>query len=143
MSKAKEKDTVLVHYTGKLTTGEIFDTSIDREPLEFTIGSGQLIQGFDRGVLGMSISESRTVTIPSEEAYGPVNDQLIQRVDADQIPPEISPVVGQTLVATDSKGEETHLIVREVNEAFIIVDANHPLAGQDLIFDITLVAIQK
>jgi len=141
MSKVKETDTVLVHYTGKLTTGEIFDTSVDRDPLEFIVGSGQLIKGFDQGVIGMEIKETKSISISSEDAYGPVHEQLIQRVNRSELPPEIKPDLGQTLVATDPNGEETHLIVTEVAEDYIVVDGNHPLAGKDLIFDITVVAI--
>lgn len=141
MSKAKQNDTVKVHYTGKLQSGEIFDSSVDREPLEFTIGSGQLIKGFDHGVVGMEVNETKSVAIPSGEAYGPVQEQLIQEVEKSQLPPEIQPAVGQTLIATGPQGEETRLIVREVKDASITVDANHPLAGQDLIFDIQLVEI--
>lgn len=141
MSKAKQNDTVKVHYTGKLQSGEIFDSSVDREPLEFTIGSGQLIKGFDHGVVGMEVNETKSVAIPSDEAYGPVQEQLIQEVEKSQLPPEIQPAVGQTLIATGPQGEETRLVIREVNDASITVDANHPLAGQDLIFDIQLVEI--
>lgn len=141
MSKAKQNDTVKVHYTGKLQSGEIFDSSVDREPLEFTIGSGQLIKGFDHGVVGMEVNETKSVAIPSDEAYGPVQENLIQEVEKSQLPPEIQPAIGQTLIATGPQGEETRLVVREVKDASITVDANHPLAGQDLIFDIQLVEI--
>lgn len=141
MSKAKQNDTVKVHYTGKLQSGEIFDSSVDREPLEFTIGAGQLIKGFDHGVVGMEVNETKSVSIPSDEAYGPVQENLIQEVEKSQLPPEIQPAIGQTLIATGPQGEETRLVVREVKDASITVDANHPLAGQDLIFDIQLVEI--
>lgn len=141
MSKAKQNDTVKVHYTGKLQSGEIFDSSVDREPLEFTIGAGQLIKGFDHGVVGMEVNETKSVAIPSDEAYGPVQENLIQEVEKSQLPPEIQPAIGQTLIATGPQGEETRLVVREVKDESITVDANHPLAGQDLIFDIQLVEI--
>lgn len=141
MSVAKTNDTVRVHYTGKLTSGEIFDTSVDRDPLEFTIGAGQLIKGFDDGVVGMKINEKKTLEIPSDEAYGPVHDQLIQEVEKSQLPPEIEPQIGQTLIATGAEGQETRLVIKDINDQNIVVDANHPLAGKDLIFDIQLVEI--
>ena len=141
MSVAKANDTVKVHYTGKLKSGEIFDTSVDRDPLEFTIGAGQLIKGFDEGVVGMKVNETKTLEIPSDEAYGPVHDQLIHEVEKAQLPAEIQPQVGQTLIATGAEGQETRLIIKEVKDASIVVDDNHPLAGKDLIFDVQLVEI--
>ncbi len=141
MSKAKADDTVKVHYTGTLKNGEIFDSSVERDPLEFTVGAGQMIKGFDEAVNGMKVSEKKTVTIPSAEAYGEKNDQLIQQVPRAELPEEMKPEVGQTLVATNQEGQQTHVIIKEVAEEAITIDANHPLAGQDLIFEIELVAI--
>ncbi|VXD16179.1 peptidylprolyl isomerase [Marinoscillum sp. 108] len=141
MSIAKANDTVKVHYTGKLTSGQVFDSSLERDPLQFTVGGGQMIKGFDEAVNGMAISEKKTVTIPSAEAYGDRNDELIQKVPRTELPADMKPEAGQTLVATNDNGQQTHVIVQEVTEEAITIDANHPLAGQDLIFEIELVEI--
>lgn len=141
MSVANVQDTVRVHYTGKLASGEIFDSSLEREPLEFTIGSGQLIAGFDEGVIGMALNEKRTLNIPAHLAYGPVHEQLIQEVSRLQLPPEIEPFVGQVLMATGPEGDEMRLVVRVVTDESITVDGNHPLAGEELIFEVELVEI--
>ena len=141
MSIAKANDTVNVHYTGKLTSGQVFDSSLERDPLQFTVGGGQMIKGFDEAVNGMAISEKKTVTIPSAEAYGDRNDELIQTVPRTELPADMKPEAGQTLVATNDNGQQTHVIVQEVTEEAITIDANHPLAGQDLIFEIELVEI--
>lgn len=141
MSTAKANDTVKVHYTGTLTNGEIFDSSRERDPLQFTVGAGQMIKGFDEAVNGMAVNEKKTVTIPCDEAYGEKNDQLIQQVSRAELPEEMKPEVGQTLVATNQDGKQTHVIIKEVADEAITIDANHPLASQDLIFDIELVEI--
>lgn len=141
MSKAKANDTVKVHYTGKLTNGQVFDSSLERDPLQFTVGGGQMIKGFDEAVNGMELNEKKTVTIPSAEAYGDRNDELIQQVPRTDLPADMKPEAGQTLVATNEAGQQTHVLVREVADDNITIDANHPLAGQDLIFEIELVEI--
>jgi FKBP-type peptidyl-prolyl cis-trans isomerase 2 len=141
MNTAKNTDTIRVHYTGRLGDGAIFDSSLEREPLEFTIGSGQLISGFDEGVIGMKINEKRTLTIPPHLAYGPVYDQLIQEVGRDQLPEDVKPEAGQILIATGPDGQELRLVVKEVNELTIVVDGNHPLAGEQLIFEVELLEI--
>jgi len=141
MNKAKANDTVKVHYTGKLKSGELFDSSRGREPLEFTIGAGQMIPGFDAAVNGMELDEIKEVTIPCAEAYGERHPGMIQQVSRTQLPPDMHPEVGQTLVAASEDGHQTHVIVTEVTDSTITFDANHPLAGQDLIFEIELVAI--
>lgn len=141
MSKAKANDTVKVHYTGKLTDGEVFDTSVHREPLEFTVGAGQMIKGFDAAVDGMELNEKKTVTIPAEEAYGERNDQLIQQVPRTQLPEGMNPEVGQTLMAQGQGGHPMELIVTETSPETITVDANHKLAGKVLVFEIELVEI--
>lgn len=142
MSIAKNNDTVKVHYTGKLTTGEVFDSSEGREPLEFTVGAGQMIQGFDAAVNGMELNEKKTFTIPSDEAYGPVNEGLVQKVERTQLPEDMKPEVGQMLVASGPNGEQTQVTVAAVSENDITIDANHPLAGKDLVFDVELVEIK-
>jgi FKBP-type peptidyl-prolyl cis-trans isomerase 2 len=141
MSKAKTNDKVKVHYTGKLTSGEVFDSSINREPLQFVLGSGQMIPGFDHAVNGMELNEKKTVTIPSDQAYGPTNDQLIQEIPKTQLPEELKPEIGQTLVATGPEGQQTQVLVTDVTDSAIMIDANHPLAGKDLVFEIELVEI--
>lgn len=141
MDKAKAKDTVKVHYTGKLKNGQVFDSSLERDPLQFTVGEGQMIKGFDEAVNGMALNEKKVVEIPSEEAYGERNEQLIQEVGKDQLPEDMNPQVGQTLVATNEAGQQTHVLVAEVADNHIKIDANHPLAGKDLVFEIELVEI--
>lgn len=142
MSQVKEKDTVKVHYTGKLaSTGQVFDSSLEREPIEFTLGEGTIIPGFETGVLNMKEAEKKTIEIPKEEAYGEVRKDLFQQVGKDQLPEEIKPEVGMGLVSQNPDGSERQLRVAEVNEDHIVVDANHPLAGHDLTFELELVEI--
>lgn len=142
MSQVKEKDTVRVHYTGKLTSGEVFDSSLEREPLEFTLGQGMLIPGFENAVVDMKVNEKKTVHIPVEEAYGEKVEDLLQKVAKEQLPENIKPEVGMGLVAQNPDGSERQLRVAEVNDDHIVVDANHPLAGQDLVFELELVEIK-
>ncbi len=139
--KAKTNDKVKVHYTGKLTSGEVFDSSKGREPLEFTVGGGQMIKGFDEAVNGMEMNEQITVTIPSAEAYGEKREDLIQEISRDQLPEDMQPEIGQKLVATNDLGHQTQVAVTEVTNETITVDANHELAGKDLVFEIELVGI--
>lgn len=142
MSQVKENDKVKVHYTGKLDNGQVFDSSVDRgQPIEFTVGQGQMIPGFEKGIMGMAVNEKKTITIPSEEAYGERNNDLLKEVPNEQLPPEIKPEVGMGLVSKGPQGQEIQLVVAEVKDNSIIVDANHPLAGQDLTFDLELVEI--
>ncbi len=141
MAQAKSGDTVKVHYTGKLDDGSVFDSSRERDPLEFTLGAGQLIPGFDEAVTGMAPGESKTVTIPPDQAYGPYHEQMVVEAERSQFPPEVDPQVGQQF---ESHGEDgQHFVVRVTAVAGdkITLDANHPLAGRDLIFDIELLEI--
>ena len=142
MSQVKQNDTVRVHYTGTLDNGEIFDSSREREPLEFTLGQGQLIPGFENGVIDMKVNETKTVEIPAAEAYGEHQAELIQEVPKDQLPPEIKPEIGLGLVSRTPDGREMPLTITEVREESIMVDANHPLAGKDLTFEIEVVEIK-
>ncbi|PQJ17240.1 MULTISPECIES: peptidylprolyl isomerase [Nonlabens] len=142
MSQVKENDTVQVHYTGKLTDGQIFDSSLERDPLEVTLGQGQLIPGFEHGLIDMKVNEKKTITINKEDAYGEIHDQLFQKVDRANLPQEIEPQVGMGLVSQNPDGTERQLRVSEVHDDHIVVDANHPLAGKDLVFDLELVAIK-
>ncbi len=141
LAKIKEGDTVKVHYTGKITDGTVFDTSKEREPLEFTIGEGKLIPGFEKAVVGMDIGDSNTVTIPSDEAYGEKRDDMIVDVEKSQIPPDIKPEVGQQLQVQQKDGNAIPVVITDVTEESIQLDANHPLAGQDLIFEIEVVEV--
>lgn len=140
-ASAKDGDTVRVHYTGELDDGTEFDTSTGGDPLEFTIGSGQLIPGFDQAVVGMSPGESKTVIIPAEEAYGPHRDELVQVVDRSELPADLEPEVGQQLQRRQEDGRIAVFTVIDVSESTVTLDANHRLAGQDLTFHIELVEI--
>lgn len=142
MSKAKEKDTVQVHYTGSLTSGEVFDSSREREPLEFTLGEGKMIEGFEKAVNGMEVNETKKVTIPSDQAYGDRREEMVQKVPREQLPEDLEPKVGQQLVSQLPDGKELIVRVTDVADADITVDANHPLAGQDLVFELELVDIK-
>ena len=133
---AKSGDTVKVHYTGKLADGTVFDSSVGSEPYEFTLGQGQTISGFEQAVIGMKVGETQTVTIPIDEAYGPRRDDLIVEIGRDRLSPDINPEVGMQLTS----GQGTVTII-EVSEKTVKIDANHPLAGQDLTFDIELIEI--
>jgi peptidylprolyl isomerase len=141
MAQAQNGDKVRVHYHGKLRSGETFDSSEGREPLEFTIGSGQVIKGFDDGVTGMNTGEKKTVEIPVGDAYGEKNDEMIIEFPKDQFPPDMNPEVGQQLMMNNGQGQSFPVNIVEVREETVLLDANHPLAGQDLIFDLELVEI--
>lgn len=142
MSQVKENDTVKVHYTGKLSDGQIFDSSLEREPLEVQLGQGMLIPGFEKGIIDMKLNEKKTINIPVAEAYGDVQKELMYEVKKEQLPQDMAPEVGMGLASKDPEGKEVQFRVAEVNEDHIIVDANHPLAGQDLTFDLELVEIK-
>jgi len=141
MTTAKSGDTVKIHYTGTLDNGTQFDSSEGREPLEFALGGGQVIPGFDKAVDGMAVGESKTVTIPAKEAYGQRHEQLVQEVPRSALPEEMEPAVGMQLQSQSPDGQVMNLVVTEVADESITVDANHPLAGQALTFAIELVAI--
>ncbi|RMF56605.1 MAG: peptidylprolyl isomerase [Calditrichaeota bacterium] len=141
MGQAKTGDTVKVHYTGKLVDGTIFDSSENRAPLEFTIGDGQLIPGFEQAVIGMQPGETVTVTIAADDAYGQYNPVLVQEIGRDMLPEDLEPQVGQQLEATQGDGGRLIVTITEVSDDTITIDANHPLAGKDLVFDIQLVEI--
>ncbi len=140
--QAKDGDTVRVHYTGTLEDGTVFDSSVEREPLEFTLGEGTLITGFEEAVKGMQVGQSITVTIPAEEAYGPYLDDLVLVIERDQLPEDLDPEVGQQLQMQQTSDRTILVIVTDVSETTITVDANHPLAGKDLTFEIELVEIK-
>lgn len=141
MTKIKNNDKVKVHYTGKLTDGQVFDSSLEREPLEFTIGAGQMILGFEKGVMDMELNEKKTINIPSTEAYGEPREDLTQEVPKKHLPEDIKPEIGMNLVSQTPDGQQMQFVVTEVREESIIVDGNHPLAGKDLIFEIEVIGI--
>lgn len=141
MSVATKGNTVKVHYTGKLKDGTIFDSSESREPLEFTLGDGNMIKGFDAAVQGMNVGDDKSVTIPSDEAYGEKKDEMLVDIPRTQVPADIKPEVGMDLSIQNQQGQPMPVKVIHVDEEKITLDANHPLAGQDLIFDIKLVEI--
>lgn len=141
MSQAKSGDTVKIHYTGTLEDGTEFDSSAGREPLEFAIGSGQVIPGFDNAVDGMTVGDNQTVTIPAGEAYGERHDQLVQEVPKTALPEDMKPEVGMQLQSQSPDGQIMNLLVTAVEVESITVDGNHPLAGQALTFAIELVEI--
>jgi len=142
MAQAAKGDTVKVHYTGRLADGSVFDSSCDRDPLEFTTGADQVIPGFEDGVLGMSPGESKTITIPADQAYGQHRDELTAVFDRNQFPPDLHPEVGQQLQLQGENGEPIVVQITNVTDTAVTLDANHPLAGKDLIFDLQLVAIE-
>lgn len=141
MSQAKSGDTVKIHYTGSLADGTQFDSSKGRDPLEFEVGSGQVIPGFDKAVEGMSVGDEKTVNIACEDAYGPHHEQMVQEVPNSALPEGMKPEVGMGLQAQSQDGQPINLMVTAVGDDSITVDANHPLAGKNLNFDIALVAI--
>jgi len=140
---AETGNTVKVHYTGRLQDGTVFDTSVESEPLEFTLGNSQLIPGFEQAVLGMKVGESRTITIPTDQAYGPRYDDMILEVERDELPVGLDPKVGMQLQMNQGGGGILIVTITDVSETTIKADANHPLAGQDLTFDIELIEIRK
>jgi len=141
MSKVKANDTVKVHYTGKLVSGEVFDSSVEREPLEVQLGEGKLIPGFEKGLVDMAVKEKKTITIDKLEAYGEVNSELFHKVPKKELPEDIKPEVGMGLVGSNADGSQQQFRIADVQDDHIVIDANHPLAGQDLVFDLELVEI--
>lgn len=141
MSKVKEGDTVKVHYTGKLTDeGSVFDSSRDREPLEFTLGEGQLIPGFEEAVVGMEEGDSTTIDLDSEDAYGERREDLELEVSKSDLPDNIEPEVGMQLqMQQQQNGQAVPVQITAVEDDYVKLDANHPLAGKNLTFDIELV----
>ena len=141
MQQAKSGDKVKVHYHGRLTSGETFDSSAGRDPLEFEVGSGMVIKGFDDGVTGMKVGDKKTINIPAESAYGEKNADMLIEYPRSQFPAELELQVGGDLMLSSASGQQFQVTIAEIKDDVIILDANHPLAGQELIFDIELVEI--
>jgi peptidylprolyl isomerase len=141
MQQVKSGDTVKVHYHGKLTDGSTFDSSEGREPLEFEVGSGMVIAGFDNGVTGMEVGEKKTIEIPVDEAYGAKQDDLLMEFPKTNFPADMVPEVGMQLNMSNGSGQNFPVVIREVKDDVVVLDANHPLSGEDLVFDLELVEI--
>ena len=150
MAQAKEGDRVRVHYTGRLDDGSVFDSSecSDDEcgceqhgPMEFTVGAGEVIPGFEKGVVGLEVGEAKTIHIPVDEAYGERIEEMVAEVPRADLPPEMNPELGQQLEVTQEDGQIFQVLVTDMNDETITIDANHPLAGQALNFDLRLVEI--
>ena len=141
MAQVKSGDKIKVHYHGKLNDGETFDSSEGRDPLEFEVGSGMVIKGFDDWVTGMSVGEKKTINIPFAEAYGPVNPEMIIEMPKDRFPEDMKLEVGMPLMMSDQQGQQFQVKIEEIKEEVVMLDANHALAGKDLTFDLELVEI--
>lgn len=141
MPSAKSGDTVKVHYKGTLADGTEFDSSLDREPFVFTLGENMVIPGFENAIIGMEVGETKSVTIPSNDAYGPYRQDLVVEIEKALIPPNINPELGMVLQLQSEEGEITNVTVTEISENTVTLDGNHPLAGQDLTFEIQLLEI--
>jgi peptidylprolyl isomerase len=141
LTQAERGDTVRVHYTGRLEDGTVFDTSMERHPLRFTIGENRIFPGFEQAVIGMRSGESKTVRVPMEDAFGPCRKDMVVTVDRDRFPEDLNLEVNQTLEITSSDGHRTVVTVTDISDSEVALDANHPLAGKDLILDIRLIEI--
>ena len=141
MAKAKNGDAVKVHYTGKLEDGTVFDSSESRDPLEFTVGEGKVIPGLEQAVVGMSPGDSKTENVPADQAFGPYREDLVVEIDLERIPKGVDPKVGERLRVEKTDGGITEVLVAGVTESKVTLDANHPLARNDLVLDIQLLEI--
>jgi FKBP-type peptidyl-prolyl cis-trans isomerase 2 len=141
MTQVKENDVVKVHYTGKLENGQIFDSSQDREPLEFTVGEGKIIPGIENAVIGMNPGDNKEVTVSPENAYGEYRDDMIGEIPKEQLPEDIEPQIGMELVARNEQGDEQVIRIKEIKDSSIVIDANHPLAGEKLYFNLQLLEV--
>jgi peptidylprolyl isomerase len=141
MTKAASGDTVRVHYTGKLGSGEVFDSSEGRDPLQFEVGAGNVIAGFDSAIIGMSPGDKKDVDIPVDDAYGSKSEEMVLEIGREQLPDGMDPQVGQWLQVGGDDGRVGHVRVAAVGADSITIDGNHPLAGEDLHFEIELVEI--
>ena len=142
MQQVKSGDKVKVHYHGRLTNGETFDSSEGRAPLEFEVGGGMVIKGFDDALEGMKVGEKKTLNIPFDQAYGPRNPEMVVEFPKDKFPPDMELEIGASLMMSNGGGQQFPVVINEIKDDIVVLDANHPLAGQDLIFDIELVDIE-
>lgn len=142
-SGVKDGDTIKMHYTGKLTDGSVFDSSVGGEPLEFTVGAGEIIPGLDQAVIGMQVGQRKTVTVNAEDAYGQRRDDLVIKVDRQDLPPQIDPVAGMLLQMRTGSGRYIPVKIADVTAEQVTIDANHPLAGQGLTFEVEIVEIAE
>lgn len=142
MTEAQQGNTVSVHYTGKLNDDTVFDSSRGGDPLSFEVGSGQIIPGFEKGVVGMSPGDTKTVEVSAEEAYGPYREDQVVEVERDKLPEDIQPEVGQQLQVQQTNGQTAVVTIKEVTPSAVRLDANHPLAGKDLTFEIEVVSVE-
>jgi peptidylprolyl isomerase len=141
MTQVKSGDTVKIQYTGKLDDNSVFDTSVDRDPIQLTIGQGRTIPALEEAIIGMKTGETKTVEISAEQGYGPYQKELVHKVSREVLPADMEPEIGQRLKATSTDGRAFSVTIKDVSENSITMDANHPLAGKDLTFDIELIAI--
>jgi peptidylprolyl isomerase len=141
MTQAKKGDQISIHYTGKLSDGTVFDSSVDSKPLAFTLGEGELIEGFEEAVYGMAEGERKSVNIPPEKAYGDRNEEMVVDVPRSQFPDDIDPEIGQQLQIQNEEKEEMLVYISKVTDDIVTLDANPPLAGEDLTFELELVSI--
>jgi len=141
MSQAKNGDTVKVHFTGRLENGEVFSKSEVETPIEVTLGNEELLPGFERGIVGMEVGEKKTITVSPEEAYGPKQEDLMFEIDKSNLPEHLTPTIGKGLRIRQSDGDDIHVIISDMTETTVTLDANHPLAGATLFFDLELVEI--
>lgn len=141
MSLVKNGDTVKAHFTGRLENGEAFTRSEDENPLEFTLGTGELIPGVERGIVGMEVGEKKTIPVPPEQAYGPRREELVVEVKRNDIPENIDPALGKHLLLQTPEGDSITAIITDIGKDTVTLDANHPLAGVTLFFDLELVEI--
>ncbi len=141
MSQAKYGDKVKVHYTGTLDDGTVFDTSVGGDPVEFTIGEGTVIPGFEEAVLGMAPGDSKIAAVPATQAYGPYKDEMIVDIDRNLLPADLEPEVGQHLQILQEGSQSAVVTVVDFSDSMVTIDANHPLAGHDLTFEIKLIEI--
>jgi peptidylprolyl isomerase len=143
MKEAQDGDLVSVHYTGKLTNGEVFDSSKDRDPLKFTLGNKELVGGFEDGVVGMKPGETKSVTLNPEQAFGDRREDLVLKLPKNEFPQHITPSVGLQLKMSNANGANLTVVITEVGEDAVTLDGNHPLAGQTIVFDIELIEIEE
>jgi peptidylprolyl isomerase len=141
MAQVKEGDTVKVHYTGKLDNGDVFDSSVNKNPLEFTTGKKNVIPGFEQAILGMSPGESKTIKVESDNAFGAYQKDLHLEIEKNKLPADLKLEVGQQLQNTQTDGQKRVFTITSISEVSVMLDANHPLAGKDLTFEIELVGI--